>query len=105
MPLVFRDLRISGLPGCASPTYTPSDDSNIWKFHTHTLVHVSYGYSNLQSDTDIGEKARGENAFEVQDAFEVQITLAIPCIASYSRHSTCTVWNYFMSPMKYDPPL
>jgi hypothetical protein len=62
----------------ASPTYLYI--SSWFKY-----LEFSYAYTPAcfpyvckvteQYRTDIGEKARGENAFEVQDAIEVQITL------------------------------
>jgi hypothetical protein len=39
------------------------------------LLHVCHRYEKLHNDTGIGEIAKGENACEVQDAVEVQITL------------------------------
>jgi hypothetical protein len=39
------------------------------------LLHVCHRYEKLHNNTGIGEIAKGKNAFEVQDAVEVQITL------------------------------
>jgi hypothetical protein len=38
----------------------------------HTFLDVCHRYAKLQHDTDVREVAKGENAFEVQDAVEVQ---------------------------------